>query len=158
MADTIRERIIQNIITGLAVVRTANGYNTDCGRNVQRAISNLDSSEIDAFVVWPGPEESVRKYGISNISMSLRVEGLAIFGEENHSVVSEKILGDIIRVMTGVIDDEDAKTRMTGGLAEDIQYVTGGTEAYPENEDTAVGAAAEFAVKYQTVAGDPYNQ
>lgn len=158
MSDTIREQIIQNVITGLAMVRTQNGYNTECGQNVQRAKSHLDPSELDAFVVWPQSEEVERKYGFNNITMNLRLEGLKLFGSENPSVVCEKILGDMIRVMTGTINNENGPARMTGGLADDIAYVAGGAESYPENEDVAVGAVAEFTIKYKTITGDPYNQ
>jgi len=45
-----------------------------------------------------------------------------------------------------------------GGLAEEITYTRGGTDAYPQPGETSTGTTAEFDVKYKTLTGDPYHQ
>jgi hypothetical protein len=46
----------------------------------------------------------------------------------------------------------------TSDLADDIKYVGGGTEEYPEAPDTTVGVGADFEITYTTVAGDPFTR
>jgi len=100
--DTIREQILSNIITRLGEIRPANGFNTDCGADVVRARKNLDPDELPALAVWPGQEESARQYGNDIRTMPIQVEALALFADENPSVLSEKMLGDLIECMCGI--------------------------------------------------------
>ena len=101
--DTIREQIIQAIITKLAVIRTSNGYNTNCGATVKRARKKLDPDALPACVVWPKLEEAGRNYGSGVHVMPVRVEGLDLYGDVNPSVVAELILGDLIEAMVGIV-------------------------------------------------------
>lgn len=236
MADTIREQIIAAIVTKLADILITKGYNTDIGQNVDRVLKDVDPDDLPATTVWPQPETSERKYGYSHIVMPVNLNGLVAFGSVNASVEAEKILGDLIELMTairwtlpftsggtytvvagntiegqgsgavalvefvdltggawatgdaagnltlrrlvgtfeaedldvgananvastsGVITGQDAPTVVTGGLADDIEYKSGGTEGYPEAGDLTVGVPALFNLKYRTLAGDPYNQ
>lgn len=48
------------------------------------------------------------------------------------------------------------ETSTCAGLADDIRYVGGGTNEYPEAPDTTVGVVADFEITYSTVAGNPY--
>jgi len=43
-------------------------------------------------------------------------------------------------------------------LTESIVYATGGPAETPKGEDTMVAVFAEFRIKYNTLAGDPYSQ
>lgn len=147
MADTIREQIVQDVITALADVRTANGYNTECGQNVVRAQKQIDPDDLPAAAVWPGIENVTRKYGANIHVMQLRVEGIAAFGATNASVIAEQILGDLVKAMF-----------RPSAKADDVKYVSGGTEEYPDPADKVVGVPANFEVTYRTVAGDPYSQ
>lgn len=101
--ETIREQIILAVMSKLAIIRAANGYNTDIGANVQRAINKLDAAELPACVVWPKSEESGRQYGSGIHEMPIRVEGLVLHGTSNPSVVSELMSGDLIEAMAGVV-------------------------------------------------------
>lgn len=151
MADTIRERIIQAVATRSENILVSGGYNTDCGQHVFRIRKALDpDADLDAIVIWPDPEESSRSYGVDTHVMPVRLQGIALFGDANPSVVSEKILGDLIKAMTA----SDA----TGGLAEDVEYTTGGSDDYPDEGETTVGCEATFKIKYKTLKGDPYTQ
>ena len=100
---TIREQIILAIISKLAVIRTAKGFHTDMGANVQRAKKKLDPDELPACVVWPKLEEAGNQYGSALHMMPVQIEGQALHGAENPSVVSEKMLGDLIEAMAGIV-------------------------------------------------------
>lgn len=165
MTDTIREQIIRKIVTRLAVITAAGGYNTDIGENVQRGRMKLDMSEVPACVVFPLPEEAERRYGKVICRMPVKVEGMLrmpvhdydgmrYLGESNPSVLSEKILGDLRKCIT----DQSAISTWTGGLTDDVQYTGGGTDEYPDPEDEVTGANATFLITYKTLAGDPYSQ
>ena len=88
MSDTIRESILSNLVTRLAVITVANGYNTDIGGNVLRAKVTLGKDDPPAAVVFPEPEESFRKYGKQHCVMPVRVEGTVYYGSENRTVHS----------------------------------------------------------------------
>jgi hypothetical protein len=100
--NSIREQIIQATMTGLAGIRTENGYNTECGSNVQRVRQVFDPDELPATDVWPHPDEASKEYGKNVLVMPVRISGLVLFGSVNPSVVSEKILADLIETMAGI--------------------------------------------------------
>lgn len=156
MADTIRELIIQDIVARLAVITVAGGYRTDCGLHVFRARKNLDPNmsppEIPAVVVWPGTEETEKKYGRQHCAMTVKLDGVAYFDpdvEGDGSVVAEKILGDLIEAITS------PTWSRSPDYIESIAYAGGGTETYPEAGDLTVGVPATFTVSYSFALGDP---
>jgi len=238
MTDTIREQIISAMITRLAAVTVARGYNQALGSNVFRARVEVDPDDCPAVVLFPRPEEVSREYNQDVHEMEVEVQGVAVFGSSDPSEVSEEMLGDIVECLTcrtwtlgfdsggvaaisagdtltgvtssatalvdvvslasGAWADGDAKgtltlrrksgtfqndenlnksggqaniatvdgtatrvtpeTNATGGLAEDIRYIRGGTPGYPSGEETTVGTSAVFQVTYRTVPGNPYAQ
>lgn len=153
MANTIREQIILAIIAKLANVTTSNGYNTNCGNNVERAKMGLSETDLPAFVVFPAPEESVKVHGRVKCIMPIRVEAEVLLEQnDNGSVESEKMLGDMRKLMESQTDEP------TGGLADNIDYTAGGIDEYPGSGDNRAGCVAVFNVTYKTLAGDPYRQ
>lgn len=56
----------------------------------------------------------------------------------------------------GVATYISAETSTCASLADDIRYLGGGPDEYPEPPDTTVGCSAEFEITYTTVAGNPY--
>ena len=153
--ETIREQIIAAIVTAAADILVASGYNTGMGAHVFRAQSKIDPGSLPAVVIWPQPETTERKYGMCINIMPVKLEGLAVYGSDNPSVISEQILGDLIIFMTG---RGDHITRVTDDLATDIAYTGGGTETYPEGPEDVAGAFATFNIKYETEFGDPYTK
>lgn len=99
--STIREQIITAIISKVAEIRPTNGYNTDCGADVLRAIKLVDPDRLPVSAVWPQSEESVFEYCKMANTMPIRIEGLIVFGSSNPSEMSEKMLGDIIENILG---------------------------------------------------------
>jgi hypothetical protein len=111
MSETIRERIIAAIIDRMAIIRTDNGFNTDCGANVFRAARKIDPSQLDAVTVFPRRDSATGEFGSLAVTMPVEVQGLAEIGTietetegeraERVSVLIESILGDLIEAMTG---------------------------------------------------------
>ena len=151
MSETVREKIIAAIIAKLADVTIENGYNTDCGESVLRVKKPIEK-ELPAFAIWPGVEENVKRHGNNSTTMPIKIEGMALYGRENPSVVSELILGDIRYIMEAQADASDP----TGGWAESIEYAAGGTDEYPDPAEPRVGAYAIYNITYKTMAGTPY--
>ena len=147
--ETIREQIILTILTGLADVKVINGFEVEYV-NVCRAKGKHDPGSLPLAVVWPKPETSSRLYGCAVNVMPIKIEVLTMPGAENVSVVSEKILGDLIVVMDVI--------RKSTSLVDDMEYKSGGSEGYPDDSSGALGVTIEYEVKYQTVSGDPFSQ
>lgn len=241
MTETIREQIIQNVVTKIGRIRTANGYNTEAGKIVKRAeLIPIDGDLLPASSVFPLPELSLERYsGRTLRQMEVRVQAISQLKGLNPSVVSELLLGDLIEAVfgtswtlnfdsggtyhpqagheiegesdgataiiesvvvdSGAFDDGDAdgslvlrrlvgafgddetlkingnvnsatvdgsitgqdpKDSTTGGLADSIDYVSGGNEVYPETVkvDDVVGAEIVLNIGYKTQTGDPYTQ
>jgi hypothetical protein len=59
---------------------------------------------------------------------------------------------------SGAITGYTIENLLTGDLADDIIYVQGGTEEYPDQGQEAVGASASFQIIYRTQTGNPYQQ
>jgi hypothetical protein len=186
--DTVREKIIQEIVTRLGVIRIvaspASGYYTDCGKAVHRARTRIDPGsktdpigdpgDVPCIDVWPLLEETAQIHGRDKNVMTVHIEGFHFFGaeavtrglavvEEEASTVAERILGDLKKCLTTPAWD---RRRPVAGspvtylppLAESIRYKGGGTEEYPEEGDVSVAAVAKFDVTYYTAIGDPCSQ
>lgn len=164
--NTIRELIILELIARAAVMRTSSpqAYATDIGATVLRARLKVDPGELPCTVVWPRVEEAENKNGLSLHRMPVKVEGIAVFGTTDLSVISERILGDLIKCFTSPAWD---RRRLVVGSSpitylnpyfDHIVYTGGGTDSYPEEGSESVGAYANFLITYWTTTGDPYNQ
>jgi hypothetical protein len=102
MTNTIREQIILAVLAKAGQIRTANGYNTDCGTTVLRTVKLVDPEKLPLTSVWPQPEEAIREYGKMICSMPIRIEGLHTYEASNPSVMAEAMLGDIIENILGI--------------------------------------------------------
>ena len=151
MADTIRELIIQNLVTQLGTLTTANGYNTDLGQIVQRGLIPVDMVQNAAAVfVQPGVESGAREYGNQVLTMPVQIDAVHSLGSNNASVLGEQILGDLIACVIG------GKGNI--GRIEGLDYSSGGVEDYPTKEDQLLWAQISIEITYITVTGDPYSQ
>jgi hypothetical protein len=101
MTDTIRERIITAIVTGLSAVRTAAGYATDIGAAVYRARTALDPDDAPLCNVFAGRDQATQdRYGRTRITLPVTVEAAAAFADDAPYTVEERLLGDLIEGMT----------------------------------------------------------
>lgn len=158
MANTIREQIIDSIVDELEDITVANGFNSDMGSNVKRAIRLIDKDNLPAVAVFPLTEDNEPLPGKNNLTMSVRLEALAKFGSVNPSVMAEKLLGDLIKRMTNPTLNAVVGADIAGGLAEKVQYLEGGVDDYPEAGKYTIGVYATFNVNYKTLIGNPYAQ
>jgi len=161
MNSTIRELVILDILARLAVITTANDYAIGMGAHVIRARKSIDPSELPAVVLWPGTETAVPTYRESVCTMVVRVEGIAVFGSTNPSVMAEKILGDLKKCL--LAQDDRSGSPWTGwnrspDYIDSIVYTAGGTDEYPDEGNLTVGAAVTFNVQYTTKSDDPTAQ
>lgn len=152
MADTIRELVIQAIVTRLAIITVAGGYNSDIGEHVQR--TKMPPVAVPGCNVWPQPETSDRKYQKSLNSMQVLIEAVTLYGSSNPSQVSEQILGDLKKAM---LDPSWLKS-LSPNYIESVSPVGGGADDYPNEEDNTVGTKLMILVKYLETIGDPYSQ
>ncbi|SEM75186.1 hypothetical protein SAMN04489760_14216 [Syntrophus gentianae] len=161
MSDTIRETIIKDFMARLAVITTANGYNTDIGTTVLRAQKTVGPEDLPCCVVWPQQENSVPSYGENDCTMPIRIEGLAEFWSSNPSAISEQILGDLKKC---IFQPANTSSRTPSGWTRSPDYIDslaysgGGTDSYPEEGQKTVGASLLVEVGYTERIGDPYSQ
>jgi len=166
--NTIRELIIQELIARAAEIATTGSpqaYATDIGATIFRAHPKVDPDDLPCLVVWPQVETAENMNGVSRHRMPVKIEGLAAFESSEPSVISERILGDLIKCFTSPTWDRRRLVASPASPAtyldpylESIVYQGGGTESYPEDGSLTVGAAATFLVTYWTAIGDPYSQ
>ncbi len=146
MSDTKRELIIQACLARAATIITANGYNTDIGLNIFRAISKIDPTRLPACIVYPFSETAERVGGGEYLcTMPLRAEAVALTGITNPSVLAEQMLGDMRQAFMG--------TPITT-LLEEMAYTSGGTNDYTKNDSVSV--TANFTIKYFSTISSPY--
>jgi len=153
MNDTIRELIIKEFISRAAVIvstGTPQLYATDIGNNVLRAIKNISPAELPCCVIHPGAEEMENRYGRAYNRMNMRIEGFVNPGTNNRSVVSERILGDLICAFLS--------PAWVHKYVETISYQQGGTDEIEVNGVVFSSAAIAITVVYWTAIGDPYTQ
>jgi len=152
---TIREQIISSIVSELADIKTANGYETNMGNTVKRGIRIIDKDRLPGVAIFAHVENNEPLSGRNNLKMNIRIEALANFGNVNPSVMAESMLGDLIKKAESLTI---SKKNSANGLAESIQYSEGGIEDYPESGQQLIGVSAIFTVNYKTINGDPYSQ
>ena len=151
--DTIRQKIISAIESGLASIRKSGGYQTDIGAKVEVAKSAIDQRHLPAVVLWPQSETGVKLQGRNKMTMSARIEGIVSLGANEDAVkIGEMILGDIRKRLESLTED------ITGGYGDHVEYTSGGVENYPEPGETAVNCPAVYNIVYKTKTGDPFNQ
>jgi len=144
MADTIREKVIQDIVTQL---ETLSGYTVFRGKS---EITKQDIPNLPIITVLPQVETSERQYGVQSNVMPVNIHAVKITGDTNPSVVGEKILGELI---SGVVGNSSNISNI-----EDIKYTGGGIDTYPTEDEQAVSVQCSIEVDYETVIGDPYSQ
>jgi hypothetical protein len=99
MTDTIRKRIIDAVIEKGAEVRRSKGYRLDIGKNIQ--VYRTQNVTLPAIGIWPEVETVTQVHGENRHDMPIRVEGIVQLGTQDYHELIEKILGDIIEMMTG---------------------------------------------------------
>lgn len=143
MSETIRELIIQDLVTQL---ETLSGYGT-----VYRGRTYFVHDELPAISILPGVEvgES-RQFGEQLLTMPITIHAVQVLGENDASTLAEEVLGALI---DNIIGGCGSISRVN-----DIRYMGGGVEEYPAAEDQTISVHIDLEVEYAINVGDPYNQ
>ena len=139
MSDTIREQILSAIEDRLPIIRIENGFQTDCGKNVFRVRRNLGESQLPAVIIWPRIEETIRDYGAKSVTMPVEIQSIMEFGDLNPSIISERMLGDLIEAMLA--------------RAWILSFTSGGSYQ-PRPGQTIVGAASGATAFIESISID----
>ena len=148
MADTLREKIIAEIMTALA------GYGSFAAIpspvfSRGRQLFDPDCDPLPVVAVLPGVEEAERtRYGTTHCTMPVDISCLISIGDNNPSELGEAVLGELIAAALSSLPSD----------AEDMAYSSGGIESYPDQMGQAVlSVGITINVQYETDNGDPYN-
>jgi len=163
MADSIRERIIQEVEAGLSVLTIANGFNSDCGRLIERAKINWDDTDAPCMSIFPGIETAANtEYRIDKNVMPMVLNLLDTYTNTTSAITGKPVSGASVKSEKMLADAKEAMKRvfsvLTAGMVQDIQYKGGGVQEYPGLEKKIIGVIATFDITYETKHNDPYNQ
>jgi len=154
MADSIRERIIQNAVTRAGLITVANGYKTDIGSNAVRDLKTQDEDTLQTVVVAPYQETSTKeKFGKVSHVFPMTLMAAKKYDPDTETIgkVSESIYADLIKAMTNPASPFST-------LIDSINQTGGGGLEMPGNEEKFAGATATFEIKYKTALGNPEAQ
>jgi len=102
--NTIRETIIQNLITQLSYIKTLYGYTYTYSDNIVRGRNQLHESELPGILVLPGTETIVKHYSEAIHEMPVNIRAYREFtSNQNPSILAEATLGDLIINVFGPI-------------------------------------------------------
>ncbi|KHD07184.1 hypothetical protein PN36_04580 [Candidatus Thiomargarita nelsonii] len=144
---TIREQIIERLITQLKTITTTNGYHNNIGP-VYRQESVIQHNH--GISIWELSESRKRnRYGGTERILILKIEAIIEINKNKHpATVSNELLGDIEKalILCDTTMDE---------LIDDIQDIRAEIIQIPIEKKLA-GASIDFEIKYTTEWGDPY--
>ncbi|MCK5536579.1 MAG: hypothetical protein KAH84_00360 [Thiomargarita sp.] len=165
---TIREKIIERIVTQLKLIIVSNGYNNNIGLIPifrQEPVVEKNSPSIS---IWELSETRERNsYGGTIRTLTIKIEvAIEVYENEHPMVISNELLGDIEKalIMANVTLDE---------LIDDIQDIAAEIIQFPRAETlnnilafdkkvvqpsvkNLAGASIDFKINYTTEWGDPY--
>ncbi|WP_319577660.1 hypothetical protein [uncultured Desulfobacter sp.] len=152
MADSIREKIIQAIVTRAGQIRVVNGYNSDVGESTIRATRYANPGTLQQVVIIPRVESS-EKTRFQKMTHNFPVDIHAFVamtpGADNASQESEAVYTDLISAMTRT----DTPCSI---LVDSITHTGGGGVEIADNETKLAGATATFEIVYTTDIGNPF--
>jgi len=171
---TIREQIIERIITELENITPANGYHNNIGiGHVYRQESVIEKNLIPAVSVWEMSESRERnKYGGTVRVLIVKVEAIVqVNGNKQAATISNELLADMETAL--IIGGEGANL---DELIDDIQDIAAEIALMPTDhelyselsnstpdivplpiERKLAGASIDFEITYTTAWGDPYS-
>lgn len=107
--NTIREIVIQNLVTQLKYIKSTYGYNnTFADTKIIRGRNQVHESEVPAILVIPGTENITKHYSEAVHDMPVNIKAYRTFeSSQNPSVICEVLLGDLIINVFGPIYELD---------------------------------------------------
>lgn len=151
MADSVREKIVQAVLTLTQSITKDNGYETDIGLRMERARRSFSGSDLPGGSVWANGEASERDYELTQQVMDMAIDGHhGLVKNETPDVTANRIIADFRKA----IETYDASLN---ALVSGIQYTQASPE-YPDDGNSAVSVTVKYELSYDTVRGDPYTQ
>lgn len=164
MADSVREKFLQNVDLALQNITTLNGYNTNIGNNVLRTriIGQIGELPSVGMVGQPStPSDNGGWYQVDRRDMPIVMTGGVSINPstdrqtnvEQIQKTGEQIQADIEKAF-GTID-----FYQPGATATKV-FFNGGVELQAETQENeaAVMVAVQYTITYDTVKDDPYSQ
>ncbi|MDM8566021.1 hypothetical protein QUF74_10255 [Candidatus Halobeggiatoa sp. HSG11] len=162
---TIREQIIERIITQLETITRENGYDNEIGLgNVYRQESVIEQNIVPALAVWELDEIRKRNQSGGTVrKLLIRVEAIVAVNNEKHpAAVGNQLLGDVEKALImgdmsldELIDDIQDIAATISRLPPDYMASKTDISYLPTNYKLA-GATIDFEITYTTEWGDPY--
>ena len=148
---SIRAQILQKIgeRAQQMIVLLPSGMDADA--QLFWARQQLHPSELPAVNILPQPETGDRSYGADHLTMPVQISIACLLGNNSAVDLAEDLLATMRRTVPG-------SDPTLGGLAQDIRYMSGGVDDYPEDADQALVATTLWEIDYQTQANNPDEQ
>lgn len=153
---TVAEQILGDLIEAMAGPKWTQNF--ESGGTTEIEVGDTitgESSGATGYVT--GVSLSVGAWADGNAEGTFTLRRLSI---------TEFTTGETVKVgaslnlatLAGALTGTGPEDSTTGGLAENIIYMSGGASDYPTEGQLVTGAIAEFNIVYWTVAGNPFAQ
>ena len=147
-SQSVRAKILQIIGERCQALLVLLPGGADAEPTVLWARQSLSPTELPAVVVTPQPEDGERLYGIDKLTMPVTISLACLLGDHNPVDLAESLLAELRQQVP--LEDPTL-----GGLAQDVRYVQGGVDDYPEQDDQALVVTATFEIEYETEINKP---
>jgi len=147
MAETIAHRIIDALVTRVANILRADGYETDAGARVYIGRERVQTEDLPCVVVLAGP---ISPSGAEQTDhgrtwqRTISIQAMSEADPRNPGDVGERLLSDLHKAILGAGDET------LGGLAAGGLEVQTMEVAQVDPGGTVVAAALDMVVTYAT--------
>lgn len=151
MADTIKEKITNQLLVMAEAILITNGFETDMGEHSYLTCKAIEEDDLPATSLFPSLVESAPDYGAVKHEMKVSLECFILAEKTDiHSSLVNKMEGDVRKKF------ETADATLAA-LIESID-VTSADPVYPESSSDTVSVNVGLKVTYKTVRGDPHTK
>ena len=151
MADSIREKIVQSVLSLAQTITKDNGYETDIGLHMERARRSFSGCDLPGGAVWANGEASARDYASTQQVMDIAIDGHhELVKNETSDVTANRMLADFRKAV-------ETYDSTLNALVSGIQYTQADPE-YPDDGSSAVSVTVKYEITYDTARGDPHTQ
>lgn len=149
MADSIRERIVQNLVTAIQGVRKTSGYEIDIAAVDRARRTKYQQHELPAVNIWELKERKESgPSGLVTCYLSLVLE-ITVLDPRYQATLSNQAMASVVKA---VLAD-----RQRDGLAVDTEEGENVTFAGETNDPTG-GVRVGVEIEYRHKEDDPYAQ
>jgi len=156
MPNTIRQQIIEEIKSRLAVITKDNGYQTDAGMVLYYGrLQAPVPQELPAINIWDVDETMAREFGIRSRRFTLNIEAYISSQDLALPELGNILRADLEKALLRKALDQDKIDETFNNLVQYFDFIR--SEVFLlEGPERIGGVVMEFAVVYQQALGDPY--